>query len=171
MSATGKTSNLGSGQTFDTSVILISRILGIMNSCDFNLDDLFWHEFSPVPSAPRWWQYATTDFKSKLNNCLGVKQSLRTLPHPDVVMLDRCALLWYVYWPASGKMGILSIWWWPIYKNEWTTPMSIPCLTGITPTVQRILHGFEDHLRVLNSSSTPNTQSLPFLLNMFHWPS
>ena len=32
--------------------------------------------------------------------------------------------------------------------------MSTTCLTGITLTVQRVLHGFKDHLKVLNSSFT-----------------
>ena len=43
--------------------------------------------------------------KSKMKNCLGVEQSLRTLTHPDVIMLDGCALIWSVYWPTSGTMG------------------------------------------------------------------
>ena len=98
MSATRKTTNLGSGQTFDASVIY-SRPLEIMNSCDFNLEDLFSHELSPIPSAlfQDGGNMRPLTSKPKPKNWLACEWSL----------LEGCALLWSVHWPASRTMGDL----------------------------------------------------------------
>ena len=51
MSATGKTTKVGSSKRLTQVWYPLAGHLGIMNSCDLNLDDLFWHEFhqSSVP--------------------------------------------------------------------------------------------------------------------------
>ena len=167
MSTTRNTTKLGSGQTFDTRVIF-SRKLWITNSCDFDLDNLLLS--SPILSAPRWWQYATADLKTKMKNCLVVEQSLRTVTHPDVIMLDGCALLWSVYWPASGTMGDVV----QIMVEYLQKPMDY---TDVFPVFDRY-HPYspQGSTWIQRSSESAkqqlyfNTHSRPFHLNMFHWP-
>ncbi len=105
MASARKQTKLGSGQTFDTNVIF-SRTLGIMSSCDFDLENLFSHELSPIPTALFLddGSMRPPSAKAKLKKCLEVEQSLRTVPNPDIVMLDGCAILWSVHWPVSGMM-------------------------------------------------------------------
>lgn len=90
---------------FDTEVIFI-RTLGLMNTMDFNLKDLFDFELSQIPTS-----LFTDDgnlrpatAKSKLKKAIEVEQSLRITPDPQVLVLDGCAILWTLHWPVPGTV-------------------------------------------------------------------
>ena len=94
-----------SGSTFDTEVIF-TRTIGLMDTEDFNLRELFDYELSQIPTS-----LFTDDgnlrpatSKSKLKNSLGVERSSRTTPNPDVIVLDGCAILWTIHWPVPGRI-------------------------------------------------------------------
>ena len=162
MSTTSETTKLGSGQMFDTSVIF-SRTLGIVNSCDFDLDNLL--SLSPIPGALRWWQYATADLKSQMKNCLGVEQS-----HPDVNMIDGCALLWSVYWPASGTMGdVVQIMVAYLQKRMDFTDV-YPVFDRYQPYSPKGSTWIERSSESAKQQLYFNTQSRPFHLIIIHWP-
>ena len=42
--------------------------------------------------------------KSKLKNFLQFEQSTRTVNTLDLVVLDACAILWFIHWPLSGSL-------------------------------------------------------------------
>lgn len=94
--------------TFDTEVIF-NRTLGILNTMDFNLRELFHYELSQIPTAlftdDGSLRPATS--KSNLKKSLEVEQSGRTTPDPQVIVLDGCAVLWTIHWPVPGTINDL----------------------------------------------------------------
>ena len=106
-----------------------------------------YHHQSPVPQDDGNMRPLTS--KSKMKNCLVVEQSLRTLTHPDVIMLDGYALLWSVWGIDHGREGVTATTpeWFVVRRRDvpraqlWTTnhegvvavtpdrPWSIPVIT------------------------------------------
>ena len=80
---------------FDTEVIFI-RTLGLMNTMDFDLRELFDYELSQIPTSlfTDDGNLRPSTAKSKLKKSIEVEQSLRTMPDPLVLVLDGCAILW-----------------------------------------------------------------------------
>jgi len=105
MATARKHTALGATTTFDTEVIF-NRTLGIMGSGEFDLQDLFKHELSPIPTSlfldDGSMRPATA--KSKLKSFFGVHHSSRSLCKPDLVVVDGCAMLWAIHWPISGTV-------------------------------------------------------------------
>ena len=108
--------------------------------------------------------------KSKLKNCLGVEQSLRTLTHPDVIMLDGCALLWYVYWPASGTMGIVVQIMVEYLQKRMDYTDVFPVFDRHHPYSRKGSTWIQRPSESAKQQLYFNTQRRPFHLNMFHWP-
>ena len=49
---------------------------------------------------------------------LGVEQSSRTTPDPEIVVLDSCAILWTIHWSSPGQFRV------QLKKSEsWTIPL------------------------------------------------
>ena len=69
------------------------------------------HELSPVPismfSDDGEMRIATS--KSILKKNLQVTHSLRTGAKPEVAILDACAILWCIYWPANGTVQMFWV--------------------------------------------------------------
>lgn len=94
-----------SDPTFDTEVIF-TRTIGLMDTEDFNLRELFDYELSQIPTSlfTDEGNLRPATSKSKLKNSLGVERSSRMTPNPEVVVLDGCAILWTIHWPVPGRI-------------------------------------------------------------------
>ena len=80
-----------------------ARVIGIMTSSrdTVSIETLFFHELAPHPTAlfdDSGEMRKTT--KSVLKTKLQVMCGMRNRQLPKVVILDGCALLWTVPWPA-----------------------------------------------------------------------
>ena len=93
---------------FDTEVIFI-RTMGLMNTMDFDLRELFDYELSQIPTSLFIddGNLRPSTAKSKLKKSIEVEQSLRTTPDPLVFVLDGCAILWTIHWPVLGTVDDL----------------------------------------------------------------
>ena len=87
----------------DTEFIY-ARVLGIMASSreTVSIETLFSHELAPVPTAlfDETGDMRTTS-KAVLKNKLIVSSVVRNQPSLSVLVLDGCAILWTVPWPAA----------------------------------------------------------------------
>ena len=84
----------------DTNLIY-SRVMGLMSSRDVDFKYVFSHELAPVPISmfEDSGDMRITKSKSTLNRKLQVEQSSRTLPTPETIVVDGCAILWTIQWP------------------------------------------------------------------------
>ena len=98
-----KTTSSSAPQTLNTEIIY-ARVIGIMASSrdTVSIDTLFCYELSPYPSAmfDENGELRSTN-KSVLKNKIKVECGQRNKEPPVVVILDGCAILWTVPWPAS----------------------------------------------------------------------
>ena len=84
--------------------VIFNRMLGIIGSGQFDLQNLFPHELAPIPTS-----LSQNISKSKLKSFLQVEQSSRNnLQKPDLGVLDVCAILWAIHWPISGTTKTLA---------------------------------------------------------------
>ena len=98
-----------------------------------------------------------------------VEQSLRIFTHHYVIILDGCALLWSVYWPASGTMGdlvqIITE-----YLQKWMDYIDVyPVCDRYRPYRPKGSTWIQRSSESAKQQLYFNTQSRPFHLNMFHW--
>ena len=105
MSVTKKRIKLGSADCFDTNLIY-SRVMGLMSSRDVDLKDVFFHELALVPTSmfEDSGDMRITKSKSTLKRKLQVEQSSRTLPIPETIVVDGCAILWTIQLPKHGTV-------------------------------------------------------------------
>ena len=101
--ATKQTTKFGKNmRTVDTEFIY-ARAIGIMASSreTVSIETLFSHELAPHPTAlfDDSGKMRKTS-KSVLKTKFQVLCGMRNRQHPKVVILDACALLWTVPWPA-----------------------------------------------------------------------
>ena len=77
-----------------------------MSSRDVDLKDVFSHELAPVPTSmfEDSGDMRITKSKSTLKRKLQVQQSSRTLPTPETIVVDGCAILWTIQWPKHGTV-------------------------------------------------------------------
>lgn len=96
---------LGAGSTFDTELIY-SRVMGIMNSRDISIENIFGYELAPIPTSlfEDDGSIRVAKTKSTLKKKLQVEQSVRTVEQHDVTILDGCAILWIIHWPQNGTV-------------------------------------------------------------------
>ena len=89
---------------YDTE-LLYSRIIGLQQSREMNIQDVLSYELSAVPSA-LFDKYGDMRSSSKamLKSKLEVEVSDRCTSKPDAIIIDGCALLWSVHWPASSTV-------------------------------------------------------------------
>ena len=90
---------------------IINRSLPVLSSGDIDLPAMFATELSEVVTSlfqANGEIRAATD-KSKLMQRLASFRSHRTLPKPDIVIIDGVAMLWTMYWPTAGKVRDLVI--------------------------------------------------------------
>lgn len=103
MSLTKVSKHCGGGRHTDTE-FLYARVLGIIASPgrDVTLETLLSHELAPYPLAlfDNNGDMCVTQ-KSVLKNKLQVVSGKGNQKPPSVIILDACALLWRVPWPAS----------------------------------------------------------------------
>lgn len=89
---------------YDTELVY-SRVLGLILNRTIDLKAVLSHELAPIPTS----MFADSGemrigkSKSTLKRKLQIETSSRGI-HGDVQILDGCALLWTVYWPASGTV-------------------------------------------------------------------
>ncbi|KAL8560458.1 hypothetical protein ACOMHN_054361 [Nucella lapillus] len=90
-------------KAIDTGFIY-ARVLGIMASSrePVSIEALFSHELAPLPTAlfDETGDMRTTS-KAVLKNKINIVCGVRNKPSPSVVVLDGCAILWTVPWPAA----------------------------------------------------------------------
>ena len=78
----------------------------MMNSRHLDIESVFQHELTPVPTAlfNENGNRHSTKTKSTLKNKLKVEKSNRNLQKPDVYLADGCAIFWVVHWPSQGTL-------------------------------------------------------------------
>ena len=105
MSVTKKRIKLGSADCVGTNLIY-SSVTGLMSSRNVDLKDMFSHQLAPVPTSMFEDSGAMRITKSNsiMKRKLQVEQSSRTLPTPDTIVVDGCAILWTIQWPTHGTV-------------------------------------------------------------------
>ena len=103
MSVSRKKVSVGDVTVFDTSLIL-SRVLCLQKVRDVNMEEVLGHELAGVPTSmfEDTGKMRLTQSKSILKTKLQVELAHRRSVPPDVIVLDGCAILWIVKWPAHG---------------------------------------------------------------------
>ena len=95
---------VGNMPVYDTSLIY-TRVIGLQASRDISMKEVLKYELSPVP--PSLFQdngdMRITKSKSVLKQKLQVEHSSR-LSDPHSVIIDGCAALWVIKWPAKGTV-------------------------------------------------------------------
>ncbi|KAL8582263.1 hypothetical protein ACOMHN_037020 [Nucella lapillus] len=90
-------------KAIDTGFIY-ARVLGIIASSrePVSIEALFSHELAPLPTAlfDETGDMRTTS-KAVLKNKIKIVCGVRNKPSPSIVVLDGCAILWTVPWPAA----------------------------------------------------------------------
>ena len=89
---------------YDTE-LLYSRIIGLQQSRELGIRDILAYELSAIPSA-LFDEYGNmrSSSKSILKNKLHIEVSKRSTNTYDAVIIDGCALLWNIHWPATGTV-------------------------------------------------------------------
>ena len=89
---------------YDTE-LLYSRIIGLQQSRELDIRDILAYEPSAVPSA-LFDEYGNMRSSSKaiLKNKLHIEVSKRRTSTYDALIIDGCALLWIIHWPATGTV-------------------------------------------------------------------
>ena len=96
---------VGDVPVYDPSLIY-SRVLCLQKVRDINMKDVLNYELASAPPSmfDKSGEMRITKAKSSLNTKLQVEQSECLSTHANVIVLDRCAILWVVCWPAYGLM-------------------------------------------------------------------
>lgn len=104
MRAGKKSISSGGDQVYDAELIY-NRVLGLQPSRDLDIKDILRYELSPVPQA-LFDEHGDmrTQAKAVLKNKLQVEVSARHANPPDLFIIDGCAMLWSVHWPANGTV-------------------------------------------------------------------
>jgi len=104
MSVAKKSIKIDDTPVYDTELIF-NRVIGLQQSRDINIKDVLMYELSPVPAA----LFDDTgemrsQAKASLKKKLQIEVSSRLASSPGVVIIDGCAFLWTVHWPANGTV-------------------------------------------------------------------
>ena len=67
--------------------------MGLMSSRELDLKNVFNHELAPVP---------TSLFED--SGDMRLVKSKATVPAPDVIVLDGCAIMWIIHWPGEANV-------------------------------------------------------------------
>ena len=104
MSDTKKSIKIEATPVYDTE-LLFSRIIGLQQSRELGTRDILAYELSAIPSA-LFDEYGNMRSSSKaiLKNKLHIEMSKRSINTYDAVIIDGCALLWNIHWPATGTV-------------------------------------------------------------------
>lgn len=94
---------VGDVPVYDPSLIY-GRVLCLQKVRDINMKDVLSYELASAPPSmfDKSGEMRITKAKSSLKTKLQVEQSERFSTPPDVIVLDGCAILWVVRWPAHG---------------------------------------------------------------------
>ena len=103
MEVSKKSIQIGNVHVFDTALIY-SRVIALQLSRDVSREDVLKFELVPIPTAMflNSGEMRTCGSKSVLKNKLIVQRSSRTTETPNVIVIDGCAVMWTVNWPAEG---------------------------------------------------------------------
>lgn len=107
MATTRKHIKVGENKIINTEAIY-ARAMSLHNtSRDLAHTNLMSYELSPVPTAlfDDHGDMRVTSSKATLKNALKIEVAQRTQPRAiDAIVLDGCAILWVIQWPASGSV-------------------------------------------------------------------
>ena len=101
--ATSKKSIKIDGLPFYDTELIYTRLLGLQKSCDLNIKEVLANELSAIPPAL---------FDENGDMRAQSKATLKTKLHVEApkcssnppIIIDGCALMWCVHWPASGTV-------------------------------------------------------------------
>lgn len=96
----------GPSEQFESGLIF-ARGLALMNSREINVKELMSHELAHVPTSmfeEETGEMRVAKSKSVLKTKLKVEESTRKIGLADAIVIDGCALLWVVHWPAKGTV-------------------------------------------------------------------
>ena len=105
MTANRKQMKVGEEIILDTSLIY-SRILCLQTSRDIDMNKAMKHELSPIPTSlfDDQGDMHIAKSKSTLKNKLQVVAEGQGEATVDAVVIDGCAMLWVIPWPATGTV-------------------------------------------------------------------
>lgn len=105
MAVTKKHISVDQTPVYDTELIY-TRVMCLQQSRDVNVEELLSYELSAVPPSmfDENGEMRITTTKSTMKRKLQVEHSSRLASSPQVTVIDGCALLWVVQWPASGTV-------------------------------------------------------------------
>ena len=93
------------GRPIYNTELIYTRVIGLQQSRDLNIKDVLKYELSSVPPALFDENGdMRSQAKAMLKTKLQVEVSNRLTSPPDAIIIDGCALLWCVHWPASGNV-------------------------------------------------------------------
>ena len=103
MSVSRKQVHVGDVGTFDTSLIY-SRVMCLQKVRDIDMKDVLGYELAAVPPSmfDEAGEMRITKSKSTLKTKLQIELTDRRSVPPDVIILDGCAIMWVIHWPAHG---------------------------------------------------------------------
>ncbi|KAH3790784.1 hypothetical protein DPMN_168991 [Dreissena polymorpha] len=96
------------GTIYDTDLIY-GIVIGLMSSRSVDLKKVLSHQRSTVPSSmfDNNGNMKIATPKATLTRKLHVTQSARLSSTPDTIVIDGCAVLWCIHWPAMVQCRIL----------------------------------------------------------------
>ena len=105
MMALAKKSIKLDGKPVYNTELIYTRVIYIQQYRDIDITDVISYELSPVP-ASLFDESGAMHAQSKafLKTKFQLEQSSRIQGVPDGVIIDWCAMLWAVHWPANGTV-------------------------------------------------------------------
>ena len=102
MEVSKKSIQIGNVHVFDTTLIY-SRVIALQLSRDVSREEVLKFELTLIPAAMFLdsGEMRTSGSKSVLKNKLSAQRSSRTTETPNVIVIDGCAVMWTVNWPAE----------------------------------------------------------------------
>ena len=101
---TKQTTRLGSSRHILDVEFIYARVIGLMASSrsTISIETLFSYELAPYPTSlfDNCGEMRNT-IKSVLKAKMQIQCSIRNMELPEVAIIDGCALLWTIRWPAS----------------------------------------------------------------------
>ena len=93
---------IGQIPVYDTNLIY-SRVIGLQNARNISMKDVLEYELSPVPTSlyEDNGEMRIMKSKSTLKRKLQIEHSNRSQFPSENVIIDGCALMWIIHWPAS----------------------------------------------------------------------
>jgi hypothetical protein len=87
--------------------LIYSRVMGLQQSRNINIQDILSYEMSPMPASLFNEDGDMRSMKSKsvLMNKLQVSHSERFTPNAQATIIDACAILWVLRWPKIGTVS------------------------------------------------------------------